>query len=106
MQLEQFIFNSFQTRCCVVWDADKRCTITDPGCSSEKELEQLTGFIAEKDLMPVCILLTHGHFDHIPKVPTGMFPDVFQPTAEMEHRQQKQSCPIQASSMYVRRVSR
>ena len=65
MQLEQFIFNSFQTRCCVVWDADKRCTITDPGCSSEKELEQLTGFIAEKDLMPVCILLTHGHFDHI-----------------------------------------
>ena len=65
MQLEQFIFNSFQTRCCVVWDADKRCTITDPGCSSEKELEQLTGFIAEKALKPVCILLTHGHFDHI-----------------------------------------
>ena len=65
MQLEQFIFNSFQTRCCVIWDENKKCTITDPGCSSKKEMEQLTGFITDKGLEPVCILLTHGHFDHI-----------------------------------------
>ena len=65
MRLEQFIFNSFQTRCCVIWDENKKCTITDPGCSSEKEMEQLTGFITDKGLEPVCILLTHGHFDHI-----------------------------------------
>ena len=65
MHIEQFTFNSFQTRCCVVWGEDSRCAITDPGCSSEPEVRQLTDFIASKALKPVCIMLTHGHFDHI-----------------------------------------
>ena len=65
MHIEQFTFNSFQTHCCVIWDADRKCVITDPGCSSASEVRQLTDFIASKGLEPVCIMLTHGHFDHI-----------------------------------------
>lgn len=65
MHIEQFIFNSFQTRCCVVWGEDSKCAIIDPGCSSASEVRQLTDFIASKGLEPVCIMLTHCHFDHI-----------------------------------------
>jgi glyoxylase-like metal-dependent hydrolase (beta-lactamase superfamily II) len=65
MHIHEFIFNSFQTRCCVVWDEDRKCAITDPGCQSEPEIRQLTDFIEANGLEPVCIMLTHGHFDHI-----------------------------------------
>lgn len=65
MHIQEFIFNSFQTRCCIVWDDKGCCAITDPGCSSEAETTLLTSFIESKGLKPVCIMLTHGHFDHI-----------------------------------------
>ena len=60
-----FTFNGFQTGCYVIWDESGRCTIVDPGCSTPAELSQLKNFVAEKSLTPVCIMLTHGHFDHI-----------------------------------------
>lgn len=65
MHIEQFLFNSFQTRCCVVWGEGSKCAIIDPGCYSEQEITHLTDFIESKGLEPVCIMLTHCHFDHI-----------------------------------------
>jgi len=65
IHIEQFTFNSFQTRCCVVWDDTLACAIVDPGCSTPSETSQLTSFIDRKGLKPECIMLTHGHFDHI-----------------------------------------
>lgn len=65
MHIEQFTFNAFQTRCCVVWDNDGFCSIIDPGCSSPDEISAITGLIAARGLKPVCIMLTHAHFDHI-----------------------------------------
>lgn len=65
IHIEQFTFNSFQTRCCVVWDDTLECAIVDPGCSNPSELATLTSFIDGKGLKPVCIMLTHGHFDHV-----------------------------------------
>lgn len=65
IHIEHFAFNSFQTNCYILWDENANCIFTDPGCSSEYELSRLTGFVTEKGLKPVCILLTHGHFDHI-----------------------------------------
>ncbi len=65
IHIEHFTFNSFQTRCCIVWDEDGNCAFVDPGCSSAHELSALTGFVASRNLKPVCIMLTHGHFDHI-----------------------------------------
>ena len=65
MHIQQFTFNAFQTRCCVVWDEDGLCAIIDPGCASASEVSQITGFVSERSLKPICIMLTHAHFDHI-----------------------------------------
>lgn len=65
IQIEHFTFNSFYTNCFVVWDESLECAIIDPGCSSEAELQKITGFISSKGLTPACIMLTHCHFDHI-----------------------------------------
>jgi len=62
--IEQFIFNSFQERCCIVWDNSGDCAIVDPGYK-DAERDRLVAFISSRGLKPVCIMLTHGHFDHI-----------------------------------------
>lgn len=62
---EYFIFNSFQERCSVVWDNEGSCAIVDPGAASGQETAELKDFITAKGLRPVCIMLTHAHFDHI-----------------------------------------
>ena len=65
IHIEHFTFNMFQTNCYLLWDETGKCAITDPGCSSEDEIAELTGFMEKKGLEPECILLTHCHFDHI-----------------------------------------
>lgn len=65
INIEHFTFNAFQTQCFVVWDKDGHCAFIDPGAADSSEKERLTSFVASKGLTPVCIILTHGHFDHI-----------------------------------------
>lgn len=65
MHIEEFTFNAFQTRCCVIWDDNGNCAFIDPGASSDAERSRIRKFVADKGLKPVCIMLTHGHFDHI-----------------------------------------
>lgn len=65
MHIQQFTFNAFQTRCCVVWDEAGYCAFIDPGCATASELSQITDLVRERGLKPVCIMLTHAHFDHI-----------------------------------------
>ena len=65
LNIEHFTFNPFQTRCSIVWDETGACAIVDPGAYGAEETAELKGFIAAKSLKPVCILLTHCHFDHI-----------------------------------------
>ena len=65
IHIEYFTFNAFQTRCCVVWDDDNFCAFIDPGCSTPKEVSSLVEFVSVRNLKPVCIMLTHAHFDHI-----------------------------------------
>ena len=65
VHIEHFTFNAFQTCCSLVWDDRGFCAVVDPGCFSTSEKEELTSFISKKGLRPVCIMLTHGHFDHI-----------------------------------------
>ena len=60
-----FTFNSFQTGCYIIWDESGKCTLIDPGCSAPEEISQIKNFITAKGLTPVCIMLTHAHFDHI-----------------------------------------
>ena len=65
IKIEHFIFNAFQARCSVVWDEAGNCAIVDPGCSTPEETDTLKNFISSKGLTPVCIMLTHCHFDHM-----------------------------------------
>ena len=65
IHIEHFTFNAFETRCCVVWDDNGKCAIVDPGCASPQEILTLVSFISARCLEPVCIMLTHAHFDHI-----------------------------------------
>ena len=65
IHIEHFTFNPFQERCCVAWDDNGHCTFVDPGCYNSEELSQISGFVTERNLKPVCIMLTHAHFDHI-----------------------------------------
>lgn len=58
-------FNAFQERCAIVWDKDKFCAVIDPGNSSDGEFDELVAKIGQYGLKPVCIMLTHGHFDHV-----------------------------------------
>ena len=65
IHIEHFTFNSFQTRCSVIWDDSGVCAFVDPGCASAAELSRLTAFTASRGLRPAAIMLTHAHFDHI-----------------------------------------
>ena len=65
IHIEHFTFNPFQERAGVVWDDDGKCAFIDPGASTAREMEILTGFVDAKGLKPALILLTHAHFDHI-----------------------------------------
>ena len=65
IHIEHFTFNAFQERTLAVWDNDGNCAFVDPGFSSSSEQERLVSFVNAKRLKPVCIMLTHAHFDHI-----------------------------------------
>ena len=65
MNIEYFTFNAFQERCTVASDNAGRCAIVDPGCGTASETGSLKDYISSKGLNPVCIMLTHGHFDHV-----------------------------------------
>ena len=65
IHVEYFTVNAFMERCSIVWDEEGNCTFVDPGCGNEKEIAEVTAFVKKKGLKPVCIMLTHGHFDHV-----------------------------------------
>lgn len=65
MEIKTFYFNPIRVCCYVAWDDSGECVVIDPGCYGERELQRLKDFVQQKQLKPVMILLTHGHFDHI-----------------------------------------
>lgn len=65
MEIKSLYFNGLRECCYIVWDESLECVIIDPGFCNENEFGRLKGFIGEKSLTPVKILLTHCHFDHV-----------------------------------------
>jgi len=51
----------YQQNCSLVWDADGRAALIDPG----GEAGRLLAEVAQRDLTLEKILLTHGHLDHV-----------------------------------------
>ena len=66
MKIEVFAFNPIQENTFVIYDESSgECAIIDPGFFTDKEFDQLKGFISAYDLKPVKLMNTHCHFDHI-----------------------------------------
>ena len=51
----------YQQNCSLVWDADGRAALIDPG----GEAGRLLAEVAQRDLTLEKVLLTHGHLDHV-----------------------------------------
>lgn len=63
--IKKFTFGPFQENTYVLYDETKECVVIDPGCYGPEEKAVLTGFITENELIPVQLLNTHCHVDHI-----------------------------------------
>lgn len=61
LKWNQIPLGPLQTNCYLVNDKDGSCLVVDPGAEPQK----LISIIEEHNLKPICILLTHAHFDHI-----------------------------------------
>lgn len=70
--VHSFVFNKKEENSYLLWNEAGDCLVIDPGCATPEEEGVLTAFIAENNLLPRAILLTHGHFDHVAGVPFVM----------------------------------
>lgn len=62
LKVNHYVVGMVKTNCYVAFnDETKECIIVDPGASPR----QLAEKIRQDELIPVAILLTHGHFDHV-----------------------------------------
>lgn len=66
LKVYKHTFNPFSENTYVLADDTKECAIIDPGCSNEKERNQLIQTIEANGLKPVMLLNTHCHIDHFP----------------------------------------
>ena len=64
-QIKIFTFNDFQENTYVLYDETKQCIIVDPGCKNNKEQNILSSFITEHGLIPIMLVNTHCHIDHV-----------------------------------------
>ena len=65
IHIQLFTFNDFQENTYVLADETKQCIIIDPGCYSAEEQDTLANYIKNNNLIPVKLLNTHCHIDHV-----------------------------------------
>ncbi|HEY5122580.1 MAG TPA: MBL fold metallo-hydrolase [Ignavibacteria bacterium] len=66
MEICRFTINPFQINCYIYWDQKtKEGLLIDPGAYTQKEENEILGFIEKKDIEIKYIINTHGHIDHI-----------------------------------------
>lgn len=63
--VKSFCFNSFDENTYVLSDESRECIIIDPGCHLKNEEEELALYIETEKLVPVKLINTHCHIDHI-----------------------------------------
>jgi hydroxyacylglutathione hydrolase len=65
IQVKKFTVNPIQENSYLLFDETGCCLIADPGFYFQDEKEELTLFISQNNLIPVSLVSTHCHFDHI-----------------------------------------
>ena len=65
MEIKRVVFNPFRENTYLVWDDTKECIVVDAGNMNEGENRILAEMISSRDLKPVMVVNTHGHFDHL-----------------------------------------
>jgi len=63
--IKTFVFNPFMENTYILYDETKEAVIIDPGCYESYEREELKSFIQEENLVPIKLLNTHCHIDHV-----------------------------------------
>lgn len=63
MKIDCLALGVHETNCYVLRSSEtaKDCLIVDPGLGAE----ELVAFLEEREIVPVAVVLTHGHIDHI-----------------------------------------
>ncbi len=64
IQITSFTFNPFQENTYVL-HSDGKAILIDPGCSDRDEEQELEAFLNDNALVPIRLVLTHAHIDHI-----------------------------------------
>ena len=66
IQLKTFYFNPYRECTYVLWEAGtQECVLIDAGMYGEREEERLRIFLNSEKLVPVALLITHTHADHV-----------------------------------------
>ena len=65
LQVKTFTFSPVQENTYVVYNEQGKAIIIDPGCYFSAEQETLKNFIKDTQLLPVQLLNTHCHLDHV-----------------------------------------
>jgi len=65
IQIKSFTFSPIQENTYILYNEHKECIIIDPGCYFEEEKLALKNFIDDFKLIPIMLLNTHCHLDHV-----------------------------------------
>lgn len=65
LNIKCFPVNFIEENCYVVSDETRQCVIIDCGAFFPEERKAIAGYIEAEELLPVHLLQTHGHFDHV-----------------------------------------
>ncbi|MEI7471452.1 MAG: MBL fold metallo-hydrolase [Chitinophagaceae bacterium] len=65
LTLHSFTFSPIQENTYLLFNEQKQCIIIDPGCYFPEERETVKAFISAEGLVPVYLLNTHCHLDHV-----------------------------------------
>lgn len=65
ISIQTFTVNDFKENTYILYDKTRECVIIDPGCNSSNERAEIVKFVDENKLIPVKLLNTHCHIDHI-----------------------------------------
>lgn len=65
LSIRCFEFNPILENTYVIFNEAGQCCIIDPGCYFEEERQELKKFVEENNLVPICLINTHCHLDHV-----------------------------------------